>query len=105
MAIEKIRGIVDEEIVKIQQRAPDEREFRRAINQVESSFYDRMERIGGGGGVGDQLNGYYFAAGNPGYFSEDLSRYRALSPADIQAIAQRFLPLTRRVELVVEPTK
>ena len=64
-----------------------------------------MERIGGGGGVGDQLNGYYFAAGNPGYFSEDLSRYRALSPADIQAIAQRFLPLTRRVELVVEPTK
>jgi len=104
-AIEKIRGIVDEEIVKIQQRAPAEREFRRAINQVESSFYDRMERIGGGGGVGDQLNSYYFATGNPGYFSEDLSRYRALSPADIQAIAQRFLPLTRRVELVVEPIK
>ena len=37
------------------------------------------------GGVGDQLNSYYFAAGNPDYFNEDLSRYRALSPTDIQA--------------------
>jgi zinc protease len=103
--IEKIRGVVDEEIQKIQQGAPAEREFRRAINQIESSFYDRMERIGGGGGVGDQLNSYYADTGNPGYFTEDLSRYRALSPTDIQAIAQRFLPLTRRVELVVEPIK
>ena len=72
---------------------------------MESSFYDRMERIGSFGGVGDQLNGYYVAAGNPGYFNEDLSRYRALSAADIQAMATRFLPLDKRVELVVEPVK
>jgi zinc protease len=104
-AIDKIRGIVDEEIRKIQQAPPDEREFRRAINQVESSFYDRMESIGGFGGVGDQLNGYYTEAGNPGYFNEDLSRYRALSPLDIQAMAARYLPLNQRVELVVEPAK
>jgi zinc protease len=104
-AIDRIRGIVDEEIRKIQETAPAEREFRRAINQVESSFYDRMERIGGGGGVGDQLNSYYTETGNPGYFNEDLSRYRALSPQDIQAMAQKFLPLNKRVELVVEPVK
>jgi zinc protease len=64
-----------------------------------------MERVGEFGGVGDQMNSYYAAAGNPDYFNEDLSRYRALSPADIQAAAVRFLPLTRRVELVVEPIK
>src|SRR5450759_293810 len=104
-AIDTIRGIVDEEIRKIQQTAPDEREFRRAINQIESSFYDRMEPIGGGGGVGDQLNSYYVAAGNPGYFNEDLARYRALSPPDITAMAVRFLPLNKSVELVVEPVK
>jgi zinc protease len=104
-AIDRIRGIVDEEIRKIQETAPAEREFRRAINQVESSFYDRMERIGGGGGVGDQLNSYYTETGNPGYFNEDLSRYRALSPQDIQAMAQKFLPLNKRVELIVEPVK
>jgi zinc protease len=101
----KIRGIVDEEIGKLQQEAPADREFRRAINQVESSFYDRLERVGNFGGVGDQLNAYYDAAGNPGYFNEDLARYRALSPADITAAAARFLPLDKRVELIVEPKK
>jgi zinc protease len=104
-AIDRIRGIVDEEIRRIQQAPPDEREFRRAINQVESSFYDRMERVGGFGGVGDQLNSYYVGTGNPGYFNEDLSRYRALAPDDIQAIASKYLPLDKRVELVVEPVK
>src|SRR4051812_9486592 len=104
-SLDKIRAIVDEEIARIQREAPSEREFRRAINQIESSFYDRMERVGNFGGVGDQLNAYYDAAGNPGYFNEDLARYRALSPADITAAAAHFLPLGKRVELVVEPRK
>src|SRR3954470_24303431 len=104
-SIDRIRGIVDEEIRRMQQAPPDEREFRRAINQVESSFYDRLERVGGFGGVGDQLNANYVETGNPGYFTEDLSRYRALSAADITATAARFLPLDKRVELVVEPKK
>ncbi len=103
--IDRIRGIVDEEIRKLQETPPEAREFRRAINQIESSFYNRLESVGGFGGVGDQLNAYYFAAGNPGYFNEDLSRYAALSPQDVQAAATRFLPLDKRVELVVEPAK
>jgi zinc protease len=103
--IARIRAIVDEEVRKLQQDAPGDREFRRAINQIESSFYDRLERVGGFDGVGDELNAYYADAGNPGYFNEDLARYRALSPADITAAAARFLPLNRRVELVVEPAK
>jgi len=104
-SIDRIRAIVDEEIAKIQQAPPAEREFRRAINQVESSFYDRMERVGDYGGVADQMNSYYADAGNPAYFNEDLSRYRALAPDDVTAAARAFLPLTRRVELVVEPKK
>ena len=104
-SIDRIRAIVDEELARIQKTPATDREFRRAINQVESSFYDRMERIGEYGGVADQMNSYYEAAGNPAYFNEDLSRYRALAPDDITAAALKFLPLTRRVELVVEPTK
>ena len=104
-SIEKIRGIVDEELQKIQQTPADEHEFRRAINQIESSFYNRIEQVGGFGGVGDQMNSYYTETGNPTYFNADLSRYRALAPADITAIATRYLPLDKRVELVVEPAK
>ena len=103
--IDRIKTIVDEEIARLQEAPPAEREFRRAINQVESSFYDRMERVGEYGGIADQMNAYYAEAGNPAYFNEDLSRYRALSPNDITAAARRWLPLTRRVDLVVEPRK
>jgi len=103
--MDKIRGIVDEEIRKIQQTPPAAREFQRAINQIEASFYDRMEPIGDGGGVADQMNGYYTETGDPDYFNADLSRYRALAPADVTAMAARWLPLDKRVELIVEPAK
>jgi zinc protease len=103
--MDRIRGIVDEEILKLQQAPATQREFQRALNQIESSFYDRMERTGGFGGVGDQLNAYYTYTGNPDYFNADLARYRALAPAGVTAAAVTYLPLDKRVELIVEPAK
>jgi len=103
--LEEIQTVIDEEIEKLKQAPPDEREMTRALNQVEASFYQRMERTGSFGGKADQLNGYYVATGTPDYFEEDLARYRALSATDIQAAAQRFLPADRRVELSVVPEK
>src|SRR6185436_10513003 len=45
-ALDRIRGIVDEEIARLQHDAPAAREFARAINQIEASFYNRIEEIG-----------------------------------------------------------
>ncbi|MCC7180543.1 MAG: insulinase family protein [Acidobacteria bacterium] len=101
--LEEIQKVIDEEIEKLKQAAPDEREMTRALNQIEASFYQRMERTGSFGGKADQLNGYYVATGTPDYFEEDLARYRAISATDIQAAVQRFLPSDRRVELSVVP--
>jgi zinc protease len=103
--VDRIRTIVDEEISKLQQSPPSAREFERAINQVEASFYNRMESAGGFNGKGNQLNAYYTATGSPDYFNEDLSRYRALSARDVQSAAGFWLPAGRRVELTVEPMK
>jgi zinc protease len=101
--VDRIRGIVDEEIARLQKDGPDAREVARAFNQIEASFLDGLERVGGGGGKGDRLNAYFFATGNPDYFNEDLARYRALSAADVRAAATFWLPAGRRVELTVEP--
>ena len=103
--IDRIRTIVDEEIARLQQSPPSAREFQRAINQIEASFYNRMENVGGFSGKGNQLNAYYTETGDPDYFNEDLSRYRSLSANDIQAAAAFWLPANRRVELTVEPAK
>jgi zinc protease len=101
--VEELRKVIDEEITKLQSEAPSAHELERSVNQIEASFYNRMERVGGFGGKGDQLNAYYTATGDPDWFNEDLARYRALSVTDVQAAAAQFLPLDRRVELTVTP--
>jgi zinc protease len=99
----ELQTAIDEEIEKLRRESPNAREVQRAVNQIEASFYRRMERIGGFGGKADQLNAYAFAGGSPDFFAEDLARYTSLSPDDIRSAAARWLPADRRVELVVEP--
>ena len=102
-SIAEIQKVIDEELDRLRREPPDAREVERAINQIEASFYRRMERVGGFGGKADQLNAYYAAGGGPDYFAEDLARYTSLSPTDVQAAIVRWLPADRRVELIVEP--
>ncbi|HUF48222.1 MAG TPA: hypothetical protein VMM93_10430, partial [Vicinamibacterales bacterium] len=103
VALAKLKALVDEELEKLRQEQPDAREVERALNQVEASFYNRIERVGGFGGKADQMNGYYVMTGNPDYFNEDLSRYLALDPGDVQAAVRRWLVPDRRVEITIVP--
>ena len=100
---DELKAVIDEELAHLQREPPATREVERALNQIEASFYRGMERVGGFGGKADQLNAYFAAGGGPDYFAEDLARYTVLTPADVQAAATEWLPLERRVELVVEP--
>ena len=99
----ELQKAVDEEIDRLRREPPDAREMQRALNQVEASFYRRMERVGGFSGKADQLNSYYFAGGGPDFFAEDLARYTSLTASDLQAAIVKWLPRDRRVELIVEP--
>ena len=103
--VAELQKVIDEELQKLQREAPTAHELERSVNQIEASFYDRMERVGGFGGKADQLNAYYTMTGDPDWFNEDLARYRALSVRDVTAAAAEFLPLGKRVELIVEPEK
>jgi zinc protease len=103
--VDELKTVIDEEIQKLQREEPTPRELERSINQIEASFYNRMERVGGFGGKGDQLNAYYTYTGDPDWFNEDLGRYRAQSISDVRAAAAQFLPIDRRVELTVVPEK
>lgn len=101
--IEELQTVIDQEIARVQTEAPSDHEVQRALNQLEASFYDRMERVGGYSGKAEQFNAYFTSTGNPDWFNEDIARYRALSPSDIRAAANAFLPSGRRVELTVVP--
>jgi len=99
-ALARIKAIIDEEVERLKATPPDAREVQRALNGIESNFLNSMQRSGT---KADLMNAYYFATGNPDYFAEDLARYMALQPNDIQAAARKWLPADRRLELSVHP--
>jgi len=99
----ELERIIQEELDKITAEAPSLKEVQRAVNQFEAGFLDRLERVGSFGGKADRLNSYFFHTGNPDYFHEDLSRYKALDPNDIRAVAQTYLKRNARVVLSIVP--
>jgi zinc protease len=101
--LDELERVIQDEIDRIKAEPPSAREVQRVLNQIEASRLDRLERIGGFGGKANQLNAYYIYTGNPDYFNEDLARYMALDPSDIQAAAQTWLRDNGRVVLSVVP--
>ncbi len=99
----ELEKVIQEEIRRIMEEPPSRRELDRAVNQFEAGFLDRLEGVGGFGGKADQLNAYYVETGDPDYFNEDLSRYRALDPQDISAVAASTLRDDARVVLSIVP--
>lgn len=99
----ELENVIQEELHKLQTVAPSNRELERAVNQYEASFLGRLEAVGGFGGKADLLNGYFTQTGNPDYFQEDFSRYKALEPGDVQTAAATYLGENNRVVLSVVP--
>ena len=87
--LEEMRAAVDEEIGKLLSEPPTPRELERFLNGAEASFLTELET---NAGKAARLNHYYYFTRNPDYFEEDLSRYRALDPEDVQAAARLLGP-------------
>jgi len=101
--LEELKNVIQQEIDKIKNEAPKQRELQRTVNQYEASFLDALEKPGGFGGKANQLNEYFYYTGNPDYANEDLSRYKALSVNDIRNVAQTYLRDNGRVILSIVP--
>jgi zinc protease len=99
-ALTEIERVIQEELDRLKAEGPTEREVGRAVNQNEVDFLSRLENVFV---KADQLDSYQFRTGNPDYFNEDLARYRALGPGDVQAIVQTVLRDDARVILGVVP--
>ncbi|HEX9615724.1 MAG TPA: pitrilysin family protein [Bacteroidota bacterium] len=98
--LQEIETVIQEELDRIKNADPADREVQRAINQFEASFLDGLETSAQ---KADQLNNYYVRTGNPDFFNEDLQRYKAVGPTDIRAVARTYLSDRERVVLSVVP--
>jgi zinc protease len=100
---EKLLAEIDEELARLAAKPPSAEELQRAKNKVESQMIFALEPVGGFGGRAATLNHYWLLTGDPGYFAKDLARYRAVTPADVQAAVARYLRKDARVVLTVLP--
>ncbi|MES2019624.1 MAG: pitrilysin family protein [Pseudomonadota bacterium] len=82
---EQIEAAIDVEIDALRAHGPSEREMASARAAIETGMLTGIEKIGGEG-LADMINEYNQYVGDPGYFAQDLARYRAVSAADVQRV-------------------
>lgn len=103
IGLTQVEKIVQEEIERLKNELPTERELNRVVSQGESRFLAQIERSGGFSGKANQLNEYYFYTGNPDYFNEDLQRFKAVDVSDISAATRKYLRSDARVVMSIVP--
>ena len=85
------------------QTGPTAAEIERGVAQAEAHFISRLQTVGGFGGKSDQLNAYNVFLQDPGYFDNDLARYRAADAELLTRAARTWLATGTRVTLSVVP--
>ena len=102
-ALSDIVTRVDDELRELAATGPTDDEMERGLAQAEAHFMYRLQTIGGFGGKSDQLNAYNVLLGTPGFFAQDLDRYRQATRESVRAAAARYLVGASRVTLSVVP--
>ncbi|MEO3690242.1 M16 family metallopeptidase [Roseateles paludis] len=98
--LDDIEALVDAEIARLAAEPPSEAEVARARAAVETQLLQRMEKVAT---LADLVNFYNQMAGDPGFVTQDLARYRGITPQQVSAAAARWLRKDARVSLHTVP--
>jgi zinc protease len=100
--VEDVEAALLVEIERMKSDGPSEEEVQRARNRLEARHVRQLEGVGGFRGRANLLNYYNVFADDPGRLNHDFDRYEAVTPADVQRVANEYLG-AGRVQLVVSP--
>lgn len=103
ISLKEIEDVINSELEKIKLEGVTEKELEFSKNETEANFVYRLQSLGGFGGRTDQLNRYNVFVGDPGYFNEDLNRYKRVTTNDIKRVANLYLKQNGKVVLSVVP--
>ena len=99
---DEIQKALDQELDRFRNDGPDATEVERARNGIETRIVQRLEAIGGFGGVSDRLNMYNHYLHDPDYLAKDIGRYRAVTPDAVRRFAREHLATAHRVVVDAE---
>ncbi|HEX5521038.1 MAG TPA: pitrilysin family protein [Longimicrobiaceae bacterium] len=95
-----MEAAVLDEVARIAAAPPSAEEVARVVNGIETGFVRSLQAVAG---KADQLNSYLYYTGAAGYAPQDLARYRAVTPADVQRVARDYLTGRNRVVISIVP--
>lgn len=84
-----VEAAVQAQLSRLAAEGPTPEELDRVRNGIELSFLRSLEDLQDRAA---SLNRYRYLKGDPGWVSQDLARYRAVTAADVQAAAARLSP-------------
>ena len=87
---------MEEEIAKMQQEPLSEKEFTKLLNKVESDYVNRNSGVAG---IAENLANYHVYFGDANLINTEIERFRTVTPADLQRVAQTYLKPENRVVL------
>jgi zinc protease len=99
----EIERAIAKEMGALIDKGPTAAELERCLAQAEAHFLFRLQTVGGFGGKSDQLNAYNMFLGDPGYFDQDLRRYRSATAEVLREAAARYLKPAQRIVLSIVP--
>jgi zinc protease len=100
---DEVEKALVEQIAKLRDAPPSEEELLRARRNLIANIYAALENVGGSGGKADLLNYFEMWRRDPGFLSEQIARAQAVTAADVQKAAQKWLADDSRVTLHVVP--
>ncbi|HMK73506.1 MAG TPA: pitrilysin family protein, partial [Myxococcaceae bacterium] len=100
---EKAEAALNIQLQKVMDAPPSPAELERAKRNRIAATLRNLERVGGFGGKADMLQLGEFWASDPGLIETMIAKWKAVTPADVQAAARKYLGPDQRVVLLVNP--
>ncbi len=91
-----IKGIMDEEIKKLQTELISEREYEKLRNQFETRYVSANSSVEG---IASSLATYNMLKGGTNRINEELGIYKDITREDIKRVANKYLNANQRLEL------
>ena len=95
--LEDLQAAIEEELKDVQTNGVTQAELNRARNTIVTRRIGNLQRLGGFGGVADQLNFYNHYTGDPGFLAKDVDRYQNATPQSVQKYAQMLTANSRAI--------
>jgi zinc protease len=95
----KVESALLDEVAKVRDKAPSAHEVDKAKNQLLSSFVFGLESVTG---LARQIGTSWVHTGDPGHFLSEMAKFNAVTAADVQRVARKYLD-AKNLTLVVIP--